>query len=136
MAWVVDSCLLIDIAEGDARFEANSTRLLEEKRGEGLRICPMTFVELAPVFEGDEEAIEEFLFNLEIHWPEEWRLDDTLKAYAAWNRYVAQKKAGASSKRPLADILIGAFAEKHDGLLTRNAADFLKDFPLLKIVEP
>jgi hypothetical protein len=39
-------------------------------------------------------------------------------------------------RRPVADILIGAFAAGRHGLLTRNAADFRRAFPTLKIIEP
>ncbi len=39
-------------------------------------------------------------------------------------------------KRPLADILIGAFASRFDGILTRNEADFKTVFPSLAITAP
>ncbi|MBM3833050.1 MAG: type II toxin-antitoxin system VapC family toxin [Verrucomicrobia bacterium] len=39
-------------------------------------------------------------------------------------------------KRPLADILIGAFALRFDGLLTRNETDFRSVFSQLTIVSP
>ena len=63
MAWVVDTCLLIDVAEADPTF-------------------------------------------------------------------------GAASARLLADILIGAFAMRFDGILTRNQADFRRAFPTLPITAP
>ena|SRR5215216_5803275 len=136
MPWVVDTCLLIDIAEADPAFHEASVDLLESKRNEGLRICPVTFVELAPVFAGDLEHQREFLFNLEIPWPEEWTFDDTHLAHAVWNDYIVQKRAGSITKRPIADVLIGAFAARRGGLLTRNASDFTKVFPNMKIGSP
>jgi hypothetical protein len=42
MAWVVDTCLLIDVAEADPTFGAASARLLDLKRAEGLTICPVS----------------------------------------------------------------------------------------------
>ena len=48
MAWVVDTCLLIDIAEADPTFGVASAKLLDLKRPEALTICPVTYVELAP----------------------------------------------------------------------------------------
>jgi hypothetical protein len=39
-------------------------------------------------------------------------------------------------KRPLADILIGAFASRCDGILTRNEGDFRQVFPSLVIAAP
>lgn len=52
MAWVVDTCLLIDVAEADAAFGLASAGLLDRKRADALKICPATYVELAPVFNG------------------------------------------------------------------------------------
>ena len=60
MAWVVDTCLLIDVAEADPAFGIASAQLLDAKRADGLTICPVTYVELAPVFNGDQTAQNEF----------------------------------------------------------------------------
>ena len=73
MAWVVDTCLLIDVAEADPQFAAGSAALLEEKRSEGLVISPVTYAELAPVFDGNAARQELFLYNLEVSWSEVWR---------------------------------------------------------------
>lgn len=134
MAWVVDTCLLIDVAEADPTFGVASARLLDTKRADGLTICPTSYVELAPVFNGDQSAQNEFLFNLGVTWPETWNQADTEQAHRAWHRYVAARRAAKVPKRPLADILIGAFASRFDGLLTRNESDFRTTFPGLTIV--
>ena len=110
MAWVVDTCLLIDIAEADPTFGVASARLLDRKRADGLAICPASYVELSPVFNGDQTAQNEFLFNLGVAWPEAWNQADTEEAHRAWHRYVAARRIAHVPKRPLADILIGAFA--------------------------
>ena len=133
MAWAVDTCLLIDIAEADPTFGVASARLLDRKRGEGLVICPATYVELSPVFNGDQTAQSEFLFNLGVTWPEAWTRADTEEAHRAWNRYVTARRTAKVPKRPLADILIGAFASRFDGILTRNESDFRATFPALNI---
>lgn len=136
MAWVVDTCLLIDVAEADPTFGEASAKLLDLKRAEGLTICPVTYVELAPVFNGDQAAQNEFLFNLGLKWPEAWTQSDTEEAHHAWHRYVAARRAARVPKRPLADILIGAFASRYDGILTRNESDFRAVFPRLAITAP
>ena len=46
------------------------------------------------------------------------------------------KRAGKIPKRPIADVLVGAFASRFDGILTRNVADFQPVFPTLNIVTP
>src|SRR5437016_5208089 len=105
MAWVVE-CLLMDIPEAGPAFGVPSARLLDAKRPDGLTVCPATYVELAPVFNGDAAAQNEFLFNLSVIWPEAWTLADTEEAHRAWHRYVAARRAASVPKRPLADILI------------------------------
>ena len=136
MAWVVDTCLLIDVAEADPTFGMASAKLLDLKRTDGLTICPVTYVELAPVFNGDQAAQNEFLFNLGVNWSEAWTQLDTEEAHRAWHRYVAARRTARVPKRPLADILIGAFASRCDGILTRNESDFRTVFPKLVIAVP
>ncbi len=136
MAWVVDTCLLIDVAEADPTFGVASAQLLDTKRPGGRTICPATYIELAPVFNGDQTAQNEFLFNLGITWPEAWTTADTEEAHRAWHRYVTIRRTAKVPKRPLADILIGAFATRFDGILTRNESDFRTVFPSLTIQTP
>lgn len=136
MAWVVDTCLLLDIGLDDPQFAENSERLLTRKGKGGLVVCPVTFVELAPAFGGQSKGIEEFLFNLGVAYRDEWSWEDTRQASTAWSRYVQLRRAGQITKRPVADVFIGAFASRHQGLLTRNGTDFEKLFPKLSIVTP
>jgi predicted nucleic acid-binding protein len=52
------------------------------------------------------------------------------------NSHVQARRAGDAPKRPLADPLIGAFASRQKGLITRNPADFRRWFPKLKLRQP
>jgi hypothetical protein len=63
VAWVVDTCLLIDVAVADPAFGQSSAHLLDERLKEGLAVCPVTYIELAPIFGGDRQAEEHFLFS-------------------------------------------------------------------------
>jgi len=136
MAWVVDTCLLIDVAEADPTFGVASAKLLEAKRSEGLTICPVTYIELAPVFNGNTSGQNQFLFHVGVTWPEAWTELDTQESHHAWHRYVAARRSSRIPKRPVADILVGAFASRFDCLLTRDGGDFLQVFPVLPIVAP
>jgi len=136
MAWVVDTCLLLDIGLDDPRFAAKSEQLLDSKAADGLVICPVTYVELTPAFGGQTKPLEEFLLNLGIDYREDWTWDDTRQANAAWSRYVRRRRAKQAAKRPVADVLIGAFASRFKGLLTRNRADFASLLQTLNILEP
>ncbi len=136
MPWVVDTCLLIDIADADPQFSAGSAALLSARRAENLVISPVTYAELAPVFDGDVARQELFLFHLQVSWSQAWMHSDTLAAHAAWHRYVQARRLRRINKRPMADILIGAFAERIGGLLTRNQTDFRDAFPNLPMMAP
>ncbi|MBA3544528.1 MAG: type II toxin-antitoxin system VapC family toxin [Chthoniobacterales bacterium] len=136
MPWVVDTCLLIDVADADPRFGEASSRLLAQRQARGLIISPVSFVELAPAFEGVLSAQEHFLANLGVDWGEHWTWPDTRLAFDGWATHVRKRRPSQPNKRPIADVLIGAFAQRFDGLLTRNARDFQKLFPTLRIEMP
>ena len=136
MIWVVDTCVILDVLEDDPDFGLHSARLLEERLAEGLGICPVTHVELAPAFGGDLDAQKHFLDQAGIDYRGGWTLADTEAAHRAWHLHVAARRSGTLAKRPIADILIGAFASNRRGLITRNPRDFCKNFPTLQILEP
>ena len=136
MAWVVDTCILLDIGLDDPEFASASESLLDARLAEGLLTCPVTFIELAPAFAGQIDALEEFLLQLGVDHQESWMAADTATASSAWARHVQKRRSQQTQKRPIADVLIGAFALRHHGLLTRNAGDFRKLFPALPLIEP
>jgi hypothetical protein len=133
MAWVVDTCILIDIFEDDAEFGRASALTLDACAGDGLVLCPVTYAEMAPAFQGDLELQNEFLSGIGIDYRQEWSWDDTLRAHRAWHDFIHTKRSRELPKRPLADILIGAFATRHQGLITRNQPDFGAVFPDLTL---
>ena len=136
MAWAVDTSVLVDVAAQDPVFAMASADLLAEHRDAGLLISPVTYVELAPVFRGSTQDADEFLAGMGVVCPQGWRVAETRSAFEAWYRAVLRKQQKQAAKRPVADVLIGAFALRHEGLLTRNSADFRTLFPTLKILEP
>jgi predicted nucleic acid-binding protein len=133
MGWVVDPCLLIDVLEDDPQFGRASAALLDAHLEEGLLVCPISYAELAPAFTGNASLQDEFLAGVGVDWRQDWTWEDTLHAHSAWYAYIRKKRSGALPKRPLADILIGAFATRHTGLLTRNPANFAGVFPALRL---
>ncbi len=131
MAWVVDTCMVIDVLEDDPTFGAASAAVLDAHHAAGLVLCPVSYAELAPAFEGSRELQEEFLAGVGINAQVDWTREDTWEAHRAWYAYALKRRRGAVGKRPLADLLIGAFASRHEGLLTRNPTDFQPFFPQL-----
>lgn len=136
MSWLVDSCVLIDIIDGDSFFSQASASILDEYADSGLEISPVTAIELAPAFLGEADREDIFLRDHGVSISDRW--DDTARraAQAAWSRHIAAKLRGLAPKRPIADVLIGALALRHDGLITRNPADFKALFPSLRIETP
>jgi len=133
MAWVVDTCMLIDVLENDPQFGRTSALTLDSFAASGLVACPVTYAELAPAFQGDAALQDEFLDGVGIDFSQDWTWADTLYAHAAWHRFVQQRRARALPRRPLADILIGAFASRFQGLITRNVTEFASLFPDLEL---
>lgn len=136
MSWVVDTCVLLDIAVADPVFSMRSARMLDRLRPDGLTACHITLVEIAPVLGGKLAHVRQFCHGLGIPSEDVWTPDDTQAAIRAWHAYVSAKRAGLAAKRPIADILIGAFASRRRGLVTRNAADFTPWFERLNCVDP
>jgi predicted nucleic acid-binding protein len=136
MAWVVDTCVLIDVLEDDPEFGHLSALTVESCAAEGLTVCPVTYAELAPAFKGDRALQDEFLAGVGVDFRQDWTWEDTLQANGAWNAHIQRKRSGSVPKRPLADVLIGAFASRHQGLITRNRRDFETTFPDLALRDP
>ena len=119
--------------DADPDFGEASAGLLDSMMNKGLVICPVSYVELAPAFLGDRKRQDEFLSAIGIDIAEGWTFSDTYSAHRAWARQIELKRQSRVVKRPVADILIGAYAEVRTGLLTRNLADFRSVFPELTI---
>ena len=136
MSWVVDTCLIIDVLDNDTDFGESSARLIDRMAPEGLLLCPVTYVELAPAFLGDLRRQNAFLDAVGLGHDELWDDTDTQLAHQAWHRHVSLRRGHHMPRRPVADILIGAFAAAREGLLTRNPDDFKRVFPKLVIRTP
>ena len=136
MPWTVDSCIMLDIALADPVFAVPSAKLLDRLLRDGLIVCPISIVEIAPRFGGLPANVREFAKRIGADTGWNWMPVDTDAAAAAWSRHVSHKRQGKELRRPVADILIGAFALRTGGLITRNAKHFGAIFPSLKIIEP
>jgi predicted nucleic acid-binding protein len=136
MTWVVDTCVLIDLLKADPVFSKASSMALQAKMDDILIIAPITYVELAPAFQGNLEAQDEFLNALWIQYDFGGNRNAVIAAHRAWYEHVLRKRTGAVVKRPIADVLIGAYALSKGGLITRNESDFRSLYPTLEIFSP
>ena len=136
MTWVVDTCVVIDVFENDPQFGSRSAGLLQKLLPGGLAVSPVTMVELSAAFEGDLLEQKRFLDQSGLSYSEAWTFADTESCHRAWAAYVKARRSDRVPKRPIADILIGAFAMNRKGLITRNPSDFRRWFPKLDVREP
>lgn len=133
---VVDTCVLLDIADADPSFGQASARCLAAKLPGGLVISPVSYVELAPVFRGSTRVLDEFLAGVGVKAREVFTEEDRLTAFRAWGRHISARRARRATRRPVADALIGALAVRHGGIITRNGPDFRSFYSNLAIVDP
>lgn len=136
MSWVVDTCILIDILVNDPTFGRPSALCLKRYLQKGLVICPVSMIELSPAFGGDIRQQKEFLQLCGVSFDSGFKDSDVVHAHTVWNRFILKKRLQNVPKRPVADIMIGAFADRFDGLITRNQDDFKPWFSKLKLVVP
>lgn len=105
MAWVVDTCVLIDVLDDDPRFGKISALCLQKMLTDGLIVAPVSYIELAPAFMGNRHTQQAFLEKMLAGYDvPPWVWEDTLAAYEAWGRYVRLKQIGRISKRPIAEF--------------------------------
>jgi predicted nucleic acid-binding protein len=136
MAWVVDTSVVLDLVVTNSPWRTASLACLRQHLADGLCVCPVTFVEVGPAFGGDSQAAETFFQVVPISTSEPWTAADTERAHRLWNDHQVRRRAVQTPKRPVADVLIAAFASRFQGIITRNAADFRNIAPTLTIIEP
>ncbi len=68
MIWVVDTCIVIDVLENDPEFGHASAELLDKMIADGIALCPVSYVELAPAFLGVSQRQNEFLDSIGIQY--------------------------------------------------------------------
>lgn len=136
MTWVVDTCVVIDLVERDGEFGEVSAAALASKIDDSFVIAPITYVELGPVFDGDRERQDAFLKESWIDFDFAGNKEAVVAAHKAWYEHVLRKRKGEATKRPIADVMIGAYALQKGGLITRNEDDFRSLYPELTIYNP
>ena len=95
MAWVVDTCILLDIMDEIPPFAELAAEALDVKAEEGLlTIAPITYVELAPTFNGDRVMQDIFLRNVGVNIDFGGDEAAVFTAHKAWYEHIARKRSG------------------------------------------
>jgi len=72
---------------------ANSRRGCSTFGDQGFLIAPVSYIELSPLFDGVEEAQNEFLEGIAVAWTHGSIWPDTMAAHRAWYQYNPQTQA-------------------------------------------
>ena len=129
---LVDSCVLIDVFDFDARWNEWSVEAVNDCKGEGLRINSVIYAEVAPSFKSAvqfDSTLETLqLVYSEINPAAAWRASQAFEQY---------RQNKGVQKMILPDFYIGAQAEVMQwGVLTRDQSRFRTYFPGLRLVAP
>ena len=133
MAWVVDTCVLLDLVHGTDQQAADAESVLAQAGS--VVICPVSVVELGPTFP-DPSKLRDFLLDYGIDATEAFTSEDAEIGRIAWQRIIAARRATGTPRRPIADVLIGAFSQRRTGIITRNGSDFRTLFPQVPVWIP
>ena len=130
---LVDTNIILDIAEEDADWQAWSERWLANAAENGdLLINQVVYAELAAGY-ATREALNAALDG------QHYRREDIPwdAAYAAGHAYLAYGRRGGARTSPLPDFFIGAHAAVRGyTLLTRDRGFYAAYFPTLALVSP
>jgi predicted nucleic acid-binding protein len=130
---LIDTNVILDIAEEDADWRAWSEKQLEDAANDGeLLINPVIYAELAAGF-ATREALDAALDATRLKRENlPWSA-----AYAAGRAFLLYRRRGGARSSPLPDFFIGAHAAVRGyTLLTRDRGYYATYFPTLKIVSP
>lgn len=135
MSRVLDTSVLLDIRIGHPlEWAEASASCLEQHSADGLPVCPVTLIEMAPAFRGDFSAERIWLENLGISSREPWLEEDTERSHALSNGFITRKRAREAGKRPIADVLIAGFALRFQGVIVGHRTFYVEQ--KLRVPDP
>lgn len=130
---VVDTCVLVDVSAGDARWQDWSSEQLARWADRGpLVVNPVVFAEWCADFASFEAALAAVdAFGLT------WQELPRPALFVASRAHLAYRRRGGTRPMVLADFLIGAHAAvARVPVLTRDRHRFETYFPTLEVVAP
>ena len=132
-ATLVDSCVILDVATGDAQWaDWSANRIAEAMDTERVVINPLIFAEISVGYETVEE-LDAILPAIDYERePLPYRA-----GFAAGKAYLRYRRSGGDKRSLMPDFYIGAHAAIAGyRLLTRDASRYRTYFPRLELIVP
>ncbi len=132
-ATLVDSCVILDVATGDAQWADWSANRIAEAMDTGrVVINQIIYAEISVGYETVEELDEVLPASDYEREPLPCRA-----GFAAGKAYLRYRRSGGDKRSPLPDFYIGAHAAIAGyRLLTRDASRYRTYFPRLELIVP
>jgi predicted nucleic acid-binding protein len=132
-ATLVDSCVILDVATGDAQWADWSANRIAEAMDTGrVVINPLIYAEISVGYETVEELDEILPASDYEREPLPYRA-----GFAAGKAYLRYRRSGGDKRSPMPDFYIGAHAAIAGyRLLTRDASRYRTYFPRLELIAP
>ncbi len=133
MITAVDTSVLVDVFDADARFGRNSAERLRDGFADGSVVaCEIVWAEIAGRFPSSA-ATRTAMTELGIEFSATTETA-AIAAGVAWKEY---RRRGGRRERVIADFLIGAHAAAQaDRLLTRDRGFYRTYFKTLRLIDP
>jgi predicted nucleic acid-binding protein len=130
---LVDSNVLLDLAERDPRWLSWSATAIHRFANEGLLVInPIIYAEISMGFAQPEDV--DAAVPIDIYRREALPYE---AAFAAGKAFLDYRRRGGTRTSPLPDFYIGAHAAvRRYRLLTRDAARYRTYFPTVELIAP
>jgi predicted nucleic acid-binding protein len=130
---IVDSNVILDVAQSNPRWSAWSTEAIE-------RLLDVTVLVINPIIYAEVSIGYRTIEDVEVAMPADLYHREPLPydaTFLAGKCFVAYRRRGGARRMPLPDFYIGAHAAVRGyRLLTRDAARYRTYFPTVELIAP
>ncbi|MGH6901978.1 MAG: type II toxin-antitoxin system VapC family toxin [Geminicoccaceae bacterium] len=130
---IVDSNVILDVAQGDFRWSAWATGAIK-------RLLDVTVLVINPIIYAEVSIGYRTIEDVEVAMPADLYRREPLPydaAFLAGKCFVAYRRRGGVRRSPLPDFYIGAHAAVRGyRLLTRDAVRYRTYFPTVELISP
>lgn len=135
----LDTNVIIDLEDGSEEVAEAAMNAIESAGQQGrIAVCGVVYAELCARPSRRATEVQAALTSAQIAIEAAIPIDVWTAAGIAYGEYARRRKAsgGGTTRRILADFIIGAHACTVGALVTNDAAFYRRAFPDLKVIEP